>query len=128
VKTDGFAEAGGPAALTGAGNEDTMGYSTFGARFATVYMLPNGMALIPRATLAWQHAFGNLSPTAALAFRSTAIGFDISGVPLARDSALIEAGLDLRVTPHAKFGLWYSGELATTARDHAVKGGFTWNF
>jgi outer membrane autotransporter protein len=128
VKTDGFAEAGGPAALTGAGNEDTMGYSTFGARFASVFALPNGMALIPRATLAWQHAFGQLDPRAALAFESTAIGFGILGVPLARDSALVEGGLDLRINPQAKLGLWYSGELAKTARDHAVKGSFTWNF
>jgi uncharacterized protein with beta-barrel porin domain len=47
---------------------------------------------------------------------------------IACDAALVEGGFDLRVTPQAKLGLFYSGELASTARDRAVKGNFTWSF
>jgi len=43
--------------------------------------------------------------TAALAFASTGIGFAATGVPLAEDSALIEAGLDLVLGPSATAGV-----------------------
>jgi outer membrane autotransporter protein len=128
LRTDGFAETGGVAALNGAASGDDVGYSTLGARLATSYLLPNGMALIPRASAAWQHAFNDIAPTAALAFQNTGAGFSIAGVPLARDAALVETALDLRVNPHAKLGLSYSGQLAGHLQDHAVKGNFTWNF
>jgi outer membrane autotransporter protein len=128
LQTGGFAEIGGAAALNGAGNTDDVGYSTLGGRLATSYLLPNGMALIPRLSAAWQHAFDGIAPSAALAFQNTAAGFSISGVPIARDAALVETALDLRVNPHAKLGLSYSGELAGRLQDHSVKGNFTWNF
>jgi len=128
VATDGFAEAGGPAALAGSASSDSVGYSSLGVRAATSYLLQKGFALIPRASVAWQHAFGDVTPTAALAFQSNGIGFDVAGVPIARDAALVDAGFDLRVSPWAKLGLSYSGELAANARDNAVKGNFTWNF
>jgi uncharacterized protein with beta-barrel porin domain len=43
--------------------------------------------------------------TAALSFQSTGAGFNIWGVPIARDAALIEAGGDLQLTAHAKVGV-----------------------
>jgi fibronectin-binding autotransporter adhesin len=115
-------------ALTGTGNKDDIGYSTLGLRAATYYLLQNGMALIPRALVAWQHAFGAVTPTAALAFQSTGAGFGIAGVPLARDAALIEAGGDLQLTAQARVGASYAGQLANSAHDHSVKGNFTWRF
>jgi len=30
--------------------------------------MPNGVLLVPRASLAWQHAFGTATPTAARQF------------------------------------------------------------
>jgi hypothetical protein len=41
-------------------------------------------ALIPRASVAWQHAFGDVTPTAALSFQSIGAGFNILGVPTRR--------------------------------------------
>jgi outer membrane autotransporter protein len=128
LRTDGFAESGGVAALNGSASTDDVGYSTIGGRLATSYALANGMALIPRLSASWQHAFSDITPTAALAFQNTGAGFSITGVPLARDAALVETALDLRVSPHAKLGLSYSGQLAGQLQDHAVKGNFTWNF
>ena len=119
---------GGVAALNGSGSKDDVGYSTLGVRLATSFLLANGMALIPRASAIWQHAFSEIAPSAALAFQNTGAGFVITGVPLARDSALVETGLDLRVSPTPKLGLFYSGQIAGRLQDHAVKGNFTWNF
>ena len=128
LDTRSFTETGGVSALTGTGNRDDVGYSTLGLRAATYYLLQNGMALIPRASVAWQHAFGAVTPTAALAFQSAGAGFGIAGVPLARDAALIEAGGDLQLTTQAKVGVSYAGQLANSAHDHSVKGNFTWRF
>ena len=63
-----------------------------------------------------------------MAFQSIGTCFAISGVPLAHDAALVEAGLDLRLSPRAKLGASYSGELAGHLQDNAVKANFTWNF
>src|SRR5262249_54376713 len=102
-------------------HREDIGYSTLGARVATYYLLQNGMALIPRASVAWQHAFGEVTPTAALSFQSTGAGFNILGVPIARDAALVEAGGDLQLTAQAKIGVSYAGQLANSAHDHSVR-------
>jgi outer membrane autotransporter protein len=126
--TGSFAETGAVAALNGASNKDDVGYSTLGGRLATSYLLPNGMALIPRVSASWQHTMNDITPAAALAFQNTGAAFAITGVPLARDTVLVETALDLRVNLRAKIGLSYSGQLAGHLQDHSVKGNFTWNF
>jgi outer membrane autotransporter protein len=123
-----FTETGGLAALAGSGSKNDIGYSTLGARAATHVPLANGMLLTPRASLAWQHAFGDVTPTAALAFKTAGIPFTIAGAPIARDSALVDAGFDLNVGWQAAVGLSYVGVLANAAHDHSVKGNFSWKF
>ncbi|MDQ8728877.1 autotransporter-associated beta strand repeat-containing protein [Bradyrhizobium sp. LHD-71] len=128
LHANGFREAGDLAALIGSGSTQDVGYSTIGARFAATFALVDRMALTPRASFAWQHAFNDVTPAVELTFQSTGMGFGITGVPLARDSALVEAGLDLRVTSQATLGVSYLGQLADAVQDHAVKGQFTWRF
>jgi outer membrane autotransporter protein len=128
LKTDAAAERGGPAALSFAGTTFEVGYATLGLRAAGMIALANAMMLVPRATVAWQHAFGNVVPQAALAFQGAGTPFTISGVPIARDSALAEAGLDLAIGAHATLGLSYIGQLARNVQDHAAKGRFSWKF
>jgi uncharacterized protein with beta-barrel porin domain len=84
-------------------------------------------ALIPRDSIQWQHAFGNVLPAAALAFAGTGAQFTVTGVPIARDAALIEAGLDWRFNPRTKVGIAYQGDLGRHAQVNAPKGSFTWN-
>ncbi|MBO4224842.1 autotransporter domain-containing protein, partial [Bradyrhizobium neotropicale] len=130
LDTNSFNETGGSgiAALLGSGTKEDVGYSTLGARIATSFLLTNGMSLTPRASLAWQYALGDVTPTAALAFQSTGANFMVAGVPLARNAALVEGGLDLRVTPQASVGISYVGQLADGVQDHSVKGSFAWRF
>ena len=52
----------------------------------------------------------------------------VTGVPLAENSLLIEAGLDLNLSPTATLGVSYSGQLASDLQDNAIKGRFTWPF
>jgi outer membrane autotransporter protein len=128
LSTDGFTESGGVSALGGASGSDDVGYSTLGARWANNYLMANGTMLMPRASLAWQHAFATLTPTTTLTLRNTGAAFGIWGVPIARDAALIEAGTDLQLSAQTKVGIFYAGQLATNAQDHSVKGNFTWRF
>jgi outer membrane autotransporter protein len=129
VRTDGFTETAlGPAGLAGADNRHSVGYSTVGLRAATAIPFWNGTVLVPRAAAAWQHAFSNVTPDAALAFLSTGASFTISGVPIARDTALVEAGFDLAISRNTTIGAAYVGQLGDRVRDHAVKGKAVWQF
>jgi subtilase-type serine protease len=128
LKTDAAAERGGAAALNVAGTSFTVGYSTLGVRAASAIALGHDMMLVPRAAFAWQHAFNDVTPDARLAFIAAPAPFVIAGVPLARDSALAEAGLDLAIGRNATVGVSYTGQLARNVQDHAAKGKFTWKF
>jgi subtilase-type serine protease len=93
-----------------------------------VLPLANGTALVPRISAQWQYAFGDVTPAAGLAFQGTGAAFSVAGVPIARNTALIETGFDWRFSPQAKLGAFYQGELASHAQAHAFKGTFTWDF
>ena len=54
--------------------------------------------------------------------------FAIAGVPIARDSLLAEAGLDLAIGRNATLGVSYVGQIARNVQDHAAKGKFSWKF
>ena len=127
VQADAAAERGGIAALNFAGTTFEEGYSTLGVRAATMIPVASDMILIPRAALAWQHAFNAITPTATVAFQAAPAPFLISGVPIARDSLLAEAGFDLAIGRHATLGLSYVGQLADNVHD-AAKRKFTWKF
>jgi outer membrane autotransporter protein len=128
LRNGSFNESGGAAALTGSATHENLGYSSLGLRLASIMPLSNGTVLVPRATVAWQYAFGDVTPSAALAFQGTGTAFSVAGVPVARNSALVEGGFDWRFTPQAKLGVSYLGELAANAQTHAIKGAFTWDF
>ncbi|MEM7398894.1 MAG: autotransporter domain-containing protein, partial [Pseudomonadota bacterium] len=128
VETGGFRERGGPeASLRSSGFDQDVGYTTVGLRAAKTIQW-GGMEVTPRIEAAWLHAFDDITPEASLAFASTGIGFTVDGVPLAEDSALLDAGLDLAVSDRLSAGVSYSGQFADSVSDNAVKGRFTWLF
>lgn len=119
LHTDGFSETGGAAALAGRSDDTSLGYSTLGLRGSTTFAL-QGMDLTLRGGLAWRHAFGDVDPKATLAFAGSN-PFSVAGVPIARDAAIVEAGLDLAISKSAALGISYAGQLAQDAQDHAFK-------
>ena len=78
LTTDAANERGGPAALAIAANSFDVGYSTLGIRAASMIPLAYDMMLVPRASLAWQHAFNDVTPDARLAFIAAPAPFVIS--------------------------------------------------
>ena len=125
IDTDTLKEHGGSlASLRGDADQD-VGYATLGVRAATT-MRWGTMQLVPNLSVAWQHAFDALTPDATLAFASTGIGFTVYGVPLAQDTALIDAGMDFAVGPSTTAGVSYTAQFGDGVSDNGVKGRFTW--
>jgi outer membrane autotransporter protein len=115
----GFAEQGGAAALhSGSSTTDTT-FTTLGLRAQADFAL-GGAELTARGFVGWCHAFGDVTPKASLAFAGGE-AFTVAGTPLARDAALLEAGLDLRLTPAATLGLAYTGQLAARGHDNGFR-------
>ncbi|MFG1462964.1 autotransporter domain-containing protein [Xanthobacter sp. DSM 24535] len=129
LSTNGFSEGVGAAALTAAaGNFDSFD-SSLGVRGALMLPPPPGMApLALSGTIGWQHAFGDLVPTATMAFNAGSAPFTVSGAPLARDALLVGAGLSTWMGPNMELGIFYSGRLASDVSENAVKGSLTWTF
>jgi outer membrane autotransporter protein len=128
IDTDSFKEHGGAlSALRARSIDEDVGYSTVGLRLGTIWHWRETI-VVAHVAAAWQHAFNDVTPGAALAFASTGIGFDVTGVPLAEDSALIEAGLDFALGRAMTLGVSYAGQLASDLTDNAVRGRFTWLF
>ncbi len=127
VKTDGFREDGGIAALIGKSADEDVGFSTLGLRWAGRAAVGEAV-IMPRASLAWQHSFDELTPETAVVFTDTDIGFSASGLPIVRDSALIDVGLAFEVADGVVFGASYAGQFANDLRDNAVQGRINWAF
>ncbi|MEP9399949.1 autotransporter domain-containing protein [Mesorhizobium sp. KR2-14] len=116
LHANGFAENGGAAALSGRRGTTDVTFTTLGLRAEHKLGLGTVDATL-RGLVGWRHAFGDTTPTATLAF-SAGDAFAIAGAPIARDSAVAEAGLDLKLTPDSSFGLSYIGQFASGARDN----------
>jgi outer membrane autotransporter protein len=127
VGTGGFAESGPVAGLTSNGNSMDVGYGTLGVRTSTTVMW-DGTRVTPHASLAWQYAFGDTTSEQSLAFVATGVGMDVSGMPLAQHSALLEIGADMLVAQDATFGISYVGQYAEDFIDNGLRCRFNWKF
>lgn len=116
LDADGFTEKGGAAALSSEGRSSDTTFTTIGLRASTGLSLGSVQATA-RGGLGWRHAFGERTPGIDVAFTGGSL-FAVEGTPIARDAALIEAGLDMNLTEQATFGVAYQGQLASTAQEH----------
>ena len=119
MHTDGFTEKGGDAALTSAGSTTDATFTTLGLRGSTDFAL-GGINATARGMLGWRHAFGGVTPTSSFAFAG-GDAFTVAGVPIARDAAVVEAGLDLKMSANATLGLSYTGQFGGGGVDQGAK-------
>jgi fibronectin-binding autotransporter adhesin len=119
LDTDSFSEQGGAAALHAGSKTTGTSFTTLGLRASKSFML-GGVNTTARGTLGWRHAFGDTVPLSTEAF-ATGDAFTVAGVPIARDSALIEAGLDMNLTSAATLGISYQGQSADSAQQQGFK-------
>lgn len=126
LDTGSFTEQGGAAALHANGQATDTYYSTLGFRAATNIDVGGTTATL-RGSLGWRHAFGTTTPLSTQAF-SVGNAFTVAAVPIARDAAVVEAGIDVALSRAATLGLSYDGQLAASAQQHAFKANFNWRF
>jgi outer membrane autotransporter protein len=126
LHSNGFVERGGAAALTSRGGDTGTAFTTLGLRASTDFALGN-VKTTARGTLGWLHAYGDITPVSVMSFAG-GNSFTVTGVPIATDAAVVEAGLDLHVTREATLGISYGGQFGGSAIDQSVRGNFTMRF
>jgi outer membrane autotransporter protein len=127
LDTDGFTEKGNAAALTSGSANTDAALTTLGLRASTRLALGE-MAATLKGMAGWRHAFGDVTPNAAMRFASGGDTFTIGGVPIARDAAVIEAGLDVALSPVATLGVSYGGQFGSGVTDQSVRANFNMTF
>jgi outer membrane autotransporter protein len=120
VDSDGFDEDDGAASLRAGSENDDLVFSTLGLRAATVTEA-FGAKLRLHGMLGWRHAYGDTTLESRFRFSDGSAVFTVSGVPVARDAALIEAGAELDLSDGLTLGLSYAGQLAADTRENAVR-------
>jgi outer membrane autotransporter protein len=106
-----FSEQGGAAALEGGGNTNGQTFSTLGARVAA--SLPAGnIEFTTHGSVGWQHAYSIATPRIDLTFSSGTV-FGVTGAPLTRNAAVLEVGVEARISRAISVGLGYGGQFAS---------------
>ncbi|MDQ0996222.1 outer membrane autotransporter protein [Phyllobacterium ifriqiyense] len=126
VKTEDFSESGGSAALAAESETTSTTFTTLGLRAAAPFTLGTVEAEA-RATVGWQHAYGDTTPLSTLAFNGGS-AFTIAGAPIAKDTGLIEAGVDVKLGNRTTFGVSYSGQFGSDVRQNGVDARFSVKF
>ncbi|WP_230413276.1 autotransporter outer membrane beta-barrel domain-containing protein [Paraburkholderia antibiotica] len=126
LHVDRFGEQGNAAALTASGDTINMAYSTLGARASTALMLGR-ITLVVNGSLGWRHAYGNSTPTSVLALRGS-MPFNVAGVPVTRDSAVMSAGVGTALTRNLSARVSYNGQFGSGFRDQGIFGDLAWRF
>lgn len=121
LKTDGFTETGGIAALSAPSATTELTTTTLGLRASRDFTLGEATRVTARGMAGWRHAYGDVTPEAQFAFASGGDHFGITGQPVAPDTALVEAGLAFGIGKTATVGLTYTGQFSADVSDNAVK-------
>ena len=118
LRTEGFSETGGTAALTVDDATMDTTYTTVGMRLARSFEVGEVTATA-RGTLGWMFAGGDVDPTSTARFAS-GDAFTVSNTPIDSSVALVEAGLDFSLGNGATLGIGYAGQFGKNARQNTV--------
>ncbi|HWK42689.1 MAG TPA: autotransporter domain-containing protein [Croceibacterium sp.] len=127
VRTGAFEETGGGAALQLAKATRDVTFSTLGLRLGTDIPVSASASISPRLSVGWQHAFGDVEGWSDNTM-STGESFRVAGQSVAKDTALIEAGLHANIAPGASIGASYVGNVSSRWKDHGVRVGLSYSF
>lgn len=117
-KMDGFSETGGAAALSSNDTSMSTSFSTLGLNAQANFEFI-GVEAVAHGGLGWRHAFGDTVPSNSQRF-SVGNTFTVTGVPVAKDVALFEAGINFNITSNAVVGVSYIGLAGSGARENSA--------
>ncbi|UGX89150.1 autotransporter family protein [Phyllobacterium meliloti] len=116
LRADGFREKGEAAALSGSNGSTSATFTTLGLRTSTD-LLFGAVPVAVRGGIGWRHAFGDISPASTLAFSGGEV-FSVMGTPIAKDTALLEADINVNLMENASIGLAYQGQIGSLSQEH----------
>lgn len=121
-------EKGGAAALTGRAQRQDSWFGKLGLR-ASTEIAPGSVKIEPRASLAWERAFGDRLPAADLGFAGSATGslYAVTGPIAPRGRVNGELGFDV-VGKTIDIGLSVGGSYADRTSQTSVKLHMRWEF
>ncbi|MFF7060554.1 autotransporter domain-containing protein [Achromobacter spanius] len=108
LRTRDFKESGGTAALHGSGATDDVTSTTLGLRGAWEFGADRAPGRLT-ASLGWRHAMGDVKPKQQLAFDGGST-FSVTGVPIARDAAVVGLGAEMAITRNTTAGVAYDAQ------------------
>lgn len=126
LRTRGFSESGGDAALSGESGSTQQTHSTLGLRAAQGFDAAGRQGRV-YGTVGWRHVFGDVKPESVLAF-DAGQAFTVAGAPIGRDAAVLELGAEVAIGRSASLGLGYSGQYASGSREHSANVNMRWQF
>ncbi|MGJ7507002.1 autotransporter-associated beta strand repeat-containing protein [Variovorax sp. GT1P44] len=124
--TDGFLEQGTVGAVNGRSDATSATFSTLGLRAASTFEV-GGTDWTARGMLGWRHAYGGTVPTSLLSFDGSS-AFSVAGVPIARNTAVLELGVEAPIARNAVFSMSYAGQAGSGMRDNGVRATLNWKF
>jgi outer membrane autotransporter protein len=122
LRTAGFTETGGSAAVTGLAQDQDVYLMTLGARISATM----GDNFTPSAMLGWRHAEGDLGATITQIFNS-GVSFTSAGTPISRDAAVASVGFDYVPYTGLKLSAAYVGEFSSRVTANGVNVGLNWS-
>ncbi|MCW8274416.1 autotransporter outer membrane beta-barrel domain-containing protein [Pseudomonas sp. PCH199] len=125
---DSFTEKGGAAALKVHGQSEEYFSSTFGLRLAKLNTLGNGMQLTPRVSAGWKYTYGEVYTETRQRLVTGDNDYSVYSAPLDRDKLMVDAGVDLRLSPRNTVGVGVTGEMGSDSRNHGLIGQWQMSF
>ncbi|MCG7392284.1 autotransporter domain-containing protein [Microvirga sp. ACRRW] len=102
-------------------------YSTLGARL--IATMPTEAGLITfKGLLGWRHAFGDTLPKASFSLPGDERPLFMTGIPIDKDSLVVEAGVNWEVSKNTTLSISYTGAMGRRDQEHTVRGGLTIRF
>jgi len=114
-----FDERGGSAALSGRRARNATTTMTLGLRAGHEATMAHAPVMLTMG-LGWRHNDGDLHTRAQLFF-DAGEGFSVNGVPVARDSLLVETGVKVTVGRWTTLGFAYTGQYGAGSSDHGAQ-------
>ncbi len=121
LDTDGLTEKGGIAALKNDSESMESFFTTLGLRASHDVMI-HGIEAKLNVGAGWRHAYGDVTPQTNKIFATNGINrFNVTGIAIAQDSAVLEAGIDFKINSKTTLGLTYQGLASSKDQDHGFK-------
>ncbi len=118
LRTRAFTESGGDAALRGDAGRNNVTTTTLGLHARSAFESAGAQGQL-FGTLGWRHAFGDVDPASTMSFVQGGDSFTTNGVPIARDAAVVELGVNMAVSKRTTVGVIYGGQFGEGNQQHS---------